>query len=529
MTDDQRQEPSSDATPPALEITDTHLGLPSGLDPEATYDVLLNDSHVWSLTPGRDGKRQKGRLRARFPKALDRFLLGRADVELREHVSQVVVGVGNHVFGDDRDAVVKVVDKEGQPLVLDKYNRLIRPLSAEQSEVIDTLMDQVEALLRSLNETAGVPAFISYGTLLGAVRNGRLIGHDNDIDLTYVSRCTTPVDVLREAYRVERALLSDGWVVRRGSGARLNVRLRQHDGSMRYVDVFTAHWVEGILYTPQDTGFELPVSTLLPLTTVELLGRQVPAPADYETLLAATYGPNWRVPDPSFKYDTPLWLSRRIGGWFGGLRAHRKKWDAFYARNWRTLDRAPSPFARWVQATYPDTRPVIDLGAGNCRDSLFFARQGRDVTAVDYSIGMLDRVVRGRKPKDPPLLTEGINFNDTRECLALGTRLAHQSDPVDVYCRLTLDALEPDARENLLRLASMSLRRGGHLFLEFRTPRDRNRPHHFEHHRNFLSTRSVARDVKARGGTVVHVTSGTGLAPFHDEDPYVGRLVARFS
>mgnify|MGYP006198694881 CR=1 FL=1 len=47
----------------------------------------------------------------------------------------------------------------------------------------------------------------------------------------------------------------------------------------------------------------------------------MPAPADSETLLAATYGENWRVPDPAFQYSTPAWLSRRLGGWFGGLMA----------------------------------------------------------------------------------------------------------------------------------------------------------------------------------------------------------------
>jgi SAM-dependent methyltransferase len=512
-----------------LKADDRRIVLPEGLAPEDTYDVLLNDLHVWSLTPDRDAKNGASGSTVRWPKALHRFLRGRATVTLRHLVSGEVLAITEHVFGGSPDTEVRVVDQAGHPLILDKYNRLIRPLDAEGSDTLDHLMDQVVDLLAALNDHAGVPAFVSYGTLLGAARNGELIGHDNDVDLSYVSLAATPVDVIREAYRVERALKAAGFVVRRGSAARLNVRLPQADGTLRYVDVFTAHWVEGVLYTPQDTGFRLPVSTILPLGTLTLHGREVPVPADHERLLEETYGPSWRVPDPSFKYETPRWLARRIAGWFGGLRAHRKPWDSFYATAGRKLTRDPSPFAQWVQQRDPSDRALLDVGAGNCRDSFFFARQGRRVTALDFSMGVLERTVRRSGPGDPELATAPINLNDTREVLALGTELARRDEATDVYCRLTLDAVEPVGRENILRLASMALRREGHLYLEFRTQRDRLTDHHFDLPRKFLSPRTVVKEIEERGGRVVHKESGRGRARFESEDPYVCRIVASWS
>ncbi|MFT4010988.1 MAG: LicD family protein [Nocardioidaceae bacterium] len=116
-------------------------------------------------------------------------------------------------------------------------------------------MRQCAELLRVLQDDARVPSFICYGTLLGAARNGRIIGHDNDVDLAYLSRQADPVDVMRKSSRIERLLTDKGWVVRRGMGTRLNVRLPSADGSLRFVDVFTAHWVDGVLYMPSDTGF----------------------------------------------------------------------------------------------------------------------------------------------------------------------------------------------------------------------------------------------------------------------------------
>ena len=49
----------STATPTLL-VDDEQLWLPTSLDPDTTYDVLLNQRHVWSLQPGRDADPQDG-------------------------------------------------------------------------------------------------------------------------------------------------------------------------------------------------------------------------------------------------------------------------------------------------------------------------------------------------------------------------------------------------------------------------------------------------------------------------------------
>ncbi|WP_183094574.1 class I SAM-dependent methyltransferase [Nocardioides stalactiti] len=520
----------TEASGPVLKVHDARLVLPADLEPGSTYDVLLNDRHVWSVQPQNDTKPGRGGLVAKWPASLTRHLVGQAEVVIREHLSGAVVVSAHHVFRGETDKTVDVVDRAGNPLIIDKYGKLIRPLSAEGTDTLDELMDQVEDLITAMREKAGVPTFIAYGTLLGAVRNGQLIGHDNDLDIAYVSEHDDPVDVIREAYRIERALLADGWSVRRGSGARLNVRMRLSDDSVRFVDVFTAHWVEGVLYIPQDTGFRLPKETILPLTTVELLGRQVPAPADHETLLAATYGPGWRMPDPSFKYETPRWLSRRIGGWFGGLRTHRKQWDMFYGAHKSALPTKPSAFARWVAEHYPSDRPLLDIGAGNARDARWFAKKtGRPVTAIDYTVGAMVRAQR-RTGDGIPLSFQLVNLYDTREVMALGVRLSRAEQPADLYGRFLLHALEDLGRDNFWRLASMSLRSGGLLFLEFRTHKDRGRPKTFQQAgRRFLKPAQVVAEIEAHGGRIIHQESGTGLARFRDEDPHVCRIVAAWS
>jgi hypothetical protein len=90
--------------------------------------------------------------------------------------------------------------------------------------------------------------------------------------------------------------------------------------------------------------------------------------------------------------------------------------------------------------------------------------------------------------------------------------------------------MEPTGRENVLRLSSMSLRRGGLLFLEFRTRRDRHREHVFEDHpRRFLAPDEVQAEIERAGGRLLYRAAGQGLAPFRDEDPHICRIVATWT
>ncbi len=86
---------------------------------------------------------------------------------------------------------------------------------------------------------AGVEAFPAYGTLLGAHRDGALIGHDSDADLGYVSSHTHPADVIRESFAIQRRLAGMGYEVVRYSGGGIKVMVEEEDGNTRGLDVFS--------------------------------------------------------------------------------------------------------------------------------------------------------------------------------------------------------------------------------------------------------------------------------------------------
>ena len=515
-----------------IAVDDAGVSLSGDIDAALTYDLLINDQHVWSLSPGQDMAARAGARWAAWPRVLAPHLHGFGAVVVREHVSGVTVAATEHDFAGLHDERVAVVDGQGNPLLVDKWGPLMRPLAGESEDDREFLMDALERLLASLNDGCGVPGFVCFGTLLGAVRDRELIGHDNDVDLAYLSRFTHPVDITREAYRVERRLRADGWTIRRGSAVRINVHVKMPNGRMRFVDVFTFGWVDGVLYMPSDVAVPARPETMLPLGTVELAGRRVPAPADPETLLELVYGPGWRVPDPAFRYETPAALRRRFDGWYGGLHYGRKNWDRFAARSSERLPEGPSDFARWVAERYPDHRLLVDIGTGNGRDALWLAGHGRPVLGLDFVLSWLNGATRAAKRAELPAVFRPFNLSDTREVLSLGAALARDEEAPDLYARLLLSSLRDDTRENLWRLASMSLRRGGRLFLEFRTALDAGRPHAFgaaKGRRRFLAVDQVVAEIEAMGGRCVESEVGHGLAVFESEDPHICRLVAAWT
>lgn len=448
-----------------VRATEDAVFLPARLP--GSVDVLLDGRRVWSVTPeGVTRPTLDGELlRVPWPDALTRFLDGRAEVSLRHHQSDRVLFSGEVAFGSGEGRVT-VEDDAGRPLAITKYGRLNRPFDSLATEARDHYLDCVDDVLAVLDE-CGLRGYVAYGTLLGAVRAGRMIGHDVDADVGYLSAHASPADVMRESYDVERALRARGWPVLRVNGGFLAVFFNQPDGSRRNLDVF-AGWIDdGWLYQVHDIRARLPRSVVEPLGTVTLEGRSFPAPADPATWLQAVYGPGWATPDPGFTFSRPRAVVRRTAGWLGGLRGRRDMWSRAYAGS-GPIPAEPSDFARWAHELDDSSRRLVDLGSGRGEDALWFAARGREVLGVDVVPVVVRRAGRQAEEQGLPARFEELNLADLRHALLLGTRIAHEG-PVTIYGRRIIGDLRPDTEANLWRTVGMGMRSGGRLFLEFVT------------------------------------------------------------
>jgi len=512
-------------------VDDRGIHLPRSIDVpgDVPLDVRFGAHRVWSFTTGHDGKPSANGIAVAWPAGLKARLDGVAQVTVVPHASGEPLFADEVSFGTST-APLDLVDDAGHPLSLDKGGRLQRTFDRMDDGAVSELIEASHKVLVDLTDTCGLDAYLSYGCLLGAVRDGKMIGHDSDVDLAWLSRHTHPFDIVRESRAAESTMRDLGWQVVRMSAANFKVWVPLSTGKRAGVDVFGSFHVGDHFHITGSLRGTLPRSSIMPFGSIVLEGVEFPAPKDVEEFLAYTYGPGWRVPDPAFHFVHPEEHTRIMSGWWRGSRTRLHHWQTFYSSP--DADRVPpepSAFAPWVAGRIEPGSRVIELGSGTGRDAFWLADQGFVVTGSDYcgaarknaQASTDRRKATGKKP----VRFRPINLEAPYNLLTRGARFAHEPGSKHVYARLLIDALTPQARPGLWRFCSMVGRSGGHTFLEFRTDANRGDATFFgPHARTRARPDVVAAEIEAYGGRILERVEGRGLAPLGAENPVVCRM-----
>lgn len=431
-------------------------------------DVLFDGRRIWSFWLMRDTERVPRRLDHRtvaWPDRMRPYMKGRTELVIREHVADRDLHREERQFGEGAGRVA-FVNAQGLEISLDKSGRFSPTFGGRTEEQLRPLLDAMDAVIAMMSDL-GVAAFPAYGTLLGAVREKQFLGHDSDADLGYVSRHTSPVDVITESYRLQRAVIARGFETYRYSGAAFRIDVRESDGSVRGLDLFGGFMDHGRLYLMGEVGTEYDDAWLHPFTTCTLAGREYPAPARPEKLLEAMYGASWRVPDPAFKFETPRSTTKRLNDWFRGMTVYRRDWERrLIGMGGRTPKDAPSDLARRVAGEAPAGATILDVGAGIGTDALWLAGEGRAVTAYDYVPRGSRGALAAAAKRGLDLESRPLNLTDFRSVLSEGARVVRQPGDRVILARHVFDATNRTGREGLMRFASLALRGGGTLYAD---------------------------------------------------------------
>ncbi len=161
----------------------------------------------------------------------------------------------------------------------------------------DTIWEKVNSHISAVNEM-GYEVFLNSGTLLGVVRDARLIDHDDDVDFAIILKATTPTDAAAE-WKDLQAKLEDADIFDRTLQDQPCIYKLKPAGRTEF-DLFPA-WIQGgKVYVYPHTAGTLAEDSVLPLKPCGVTGH--PVPRNPEKMLESNYGADWHAPDPLFKF-----------------------------------------------------------------------------------------------------------------------------------------------------------------------------------------------------------------------------------
>jgi SAM-dependent methyltransferase len=434
---------------------------------DATLSILLEGRPIWNVRAGETVTPGPDVSVIDWPAALAGRLTGWARLSVLQ--DGLPLSTTATVAFDDAPHQFSLEEAgTGIPQIVNKWGRIGRNFAGERAYLIDEALDEACRLVEWLRGR-GQELFVTGGTLLGPVRDGHVMPGDDDVDLAYLSRHQNPSDIALEGFELERALHAHGYETVRHSAGHLQLLFPGADGTDRfYLDIFTYFvmngWFHGTFHAREHAG----KVKIFPLRSLTINGRELPAPAEPEQMLAAIYGPTWRTPDPAFRFTTPPPARRRYDNWLGSLDGDRENWEDHH----RALLRGdagqgagqtssswsePSALAKDFAGVLPPGSRILELGCGLGADARYFAEQGHHVLAVDYSRPAIQNLQTPRGGTGS-LHGRRANLNSLRETAPLAKLANKGAGPLHVYARLLLNSLSGQGRENTLALMGHLLR-----------------------------------------------------------------------
>lgn len=154
------------------------------------------------------------------------------------------------------------------------------------NDALPTLQSLCE-LLKSID----AEFFLRDGTLLGIVRDGRLIPHDSDIDVGVVG--------LGKSREILSLLKTYGWKLGqsvRFRGQYWHLTFTTETQCIVDITFFRTHQEGLYCFAELDHFFFYPKNLMTGFSSLTLGGFHYPIPEKPEDVLAFTYGDSWRIP-----------------------------------------------------------------------------------------------------------------------------------------------------------------------------------------------------------------------------------------
>lgn len=200
-------------------------------------------------------------------------------------------------------------------------------------------------------------------------------------------------------------------------------------------------------------------------------------------------------------------------------------WNDYYKKDKAPIE--PSLFAKTILSEMQKGKTVLELGCGNGRDSLYFYRNGLNVTAVDASDCTISQLKQ--------------QYDEDNICFICDDFVCSPaifSGQFDYcYSRFSLHAINEEQEIEVIKNVFNVLKSKGKFFIEVRSVHDelygkgervgKDSFVHDGHYRRFVHKELLENELKQCGFIIDYSEEQRGFAPFGESDPPVIRVIAK--
>lgn len=198
---------------------------------------------------------------------------------------------------DTTDTILTALTEQPEKLIRLRHSRTapIKPVAKIDRQAAANAMTQLQAI----GKQAGCELFLLFGGLLGAVREGDIIGSDKDLDFGVFG-----TDSLERLKSVLDRTYPGAFHLLMANGAPYQLKSKNLFGfnvdikALTKCDDGTTTWVTafGKSFLPRKLPYQFD------LVQIEFCGVPVLIPEQPERFLEFQYGPDWRIPNPDFHF-----------------------------------------------------------------------------------------------------------------------------------------------------------------------------------------------------------------------------------
>lgn len=199
-------------------------------------------------------------------------------------------------------------------------------------------------------------------------------------------------------------------------------------------------------------------------------------------------------------------------------------WDHFYDNFMFDI---PSQFCTLTATEVEIDTPIVEFGCGNGRDSIFFARHGYNITAMDLSSEAIKHNTEKTSTIDNIQFLQG-NVAEHQDIETTIKAVKRNNKSLVVYSRFFLHTLDQKQEQNFMTSLSQVLLSGDKIYFEFRSKEDEDKDKVYgEHYRRFIDSSEFIRKLEDSHNFVIEYNiTGQGMAKYKSEDPFITRIIA---